>query len=821
MRIYIVILLSMFFLPLINAQESANPYLIKGKVIDEQTNTPLEFSAVTAYSATDKTLISGDITDEDGYFEIEATAGVFYLVIEFISYHPSTIENVILTSQNRVVDLGEILLSTNAASLQAVEIVAEKSTTTFNLDKRVFNVGQDLANRGGTATDILDNVPSVTVDIDGNVSLRGSDNVRILIDGRPSGLIGTRGSDGLKAIAANMIDRVEVITNPSARYEAEGMSGIINIVLKKDTKAGLNGSFEVSGGYPETYGTGVNLNYRKGRTNFFVNYGLNFGNSPATGYTYQEIFNGDAADATYSTRDTKRKNISNSIRGGIDFSLSDSEVLTGYFLYRKRKSDNIALVNYYDHHFAAGDPRGSQLIPRADYTGRVEDETQSYPFHEYKLDYTKKYKRQGRELLASAQYSQYGGTELSDYNEAFYLGGIAQGDKILQRSENDEGNKNFIASVDYTHPFGKDSKFETGLRSELKRIDNKYIVEEFGDNDWFTVPGFSNQFIYDEDIHAGYAIYGSKINNFSYQAGLRAEYTDLKTELVETHQQNPRNYFSFFPSGHINYELPGDNQLQVSYSRRIRRPHFWHLNPFYSYADNRNTTSGNPLLNPEFTDSYEIGHLKYWTNGNIGTNVYYRHTTDVIQRITQFFPDGTTLSQPINLGTGNYTGLEFLVAYNPYKWLRLDGNINAFKSVVNGTYEGQDYGIDGFSWYGRVGGKASFWKNAEFQARLNYRGPQDIPQGTRKALYIVDIAFSKDFLNNNATLTIATRDLFNSRRRNTELLTEEFYQRVNSQWRRAPIMATLSYRLNTSKPKKKPGMNSQGGDGDFDGGGEM
>lgn len=790
--------------------------LVTGLVTEESSGNPLEFTTVSLFSLRDSSLVSGGLTDEKGVFTIDARPGKFYAVVEFLSYSPKRINNITIEAGQKTVDLGTIPLSADAIALETVEIVGQKSETTFALDKRVFNVGKDLSNRGGTAQDILDNVPSVTVDIDGGVSLRGSSNVRILIDGKPSGLIGT-GANGLRSIPANMIDRVEVITNPSARYEAEGMSGIINIILKKDNKAGINGSFEVSGGWPENYGLGANVNYRKGKSNFFVNYGLNYNNNPSEGYTYQEFFNGDTTSASHIVRDGVRTRLANSFRAGMDFEIAKNQTLTGSFLYRYAESDNETPIKYYDHEFYGNEPRGRNLVPILDYTQRVENEKETSPTLEYNLDYVKRYKTEGRELKASVQYSNNDETENANYTEGFYENGIFAGNDLIQRSENAEKQKNIIFTTDYVHPISKDSKFEAGLRTQLRKIGNNYLVEELVENNWEKIAAFSNQFKYNEDVHAAYAIYGTKVKKFSYQAGLRAEYTGLRTELIETAQVNPRDFINLFPSGHINYEFAGQNQVQVSYSRRIQRPRFWDLNPFFTFADNRNIQSGNPNLNPEFTNSYEIGHVKYWEKGNIGTSIFWRHTTDVIQRVTNINPDGTTLTQPLNLATSDNAGIEFLFAYNPNKWLRLDGNANIFRNIIDGDYEGADLSADSYSWFGRIGSRISFWKNADLQTRFNYRAPVDIPQGQQKAQYIVDIAFSKDFWKNNATFTLAARDLFNSRRRNTEISTDEFYQRVDQQWRRAPIVATINYRLNMKKERKKPGK----GDGEFEGGGEM
>lgn len=787
---------------------------VTGKVIESTTGTALEFATISLYSVKDSSMIGGGLSDEKGSFTIDAKMESMYALVDFLSYNTEVISDIIPLPGQNTVDIGTIKLLPNSVSLDVIEIVGEKSESTFALDKRVFNVGKDLSNKGGTAQDILDNVPSVSVDVDGGVSLRGSGNVRILIDGKPSGLVGVSGANGLRSLPANMIDRVEVITNPSARYEAEGMSGIINIVLKKDNQAGINGSFEVSGGWPENYGLGANMNYRKNKTNFFINYGLNYNFNPSEGYIYQENYIGDTTNSSYVVRNGFRTRLANSFRAGMDYSLSENQTLTGSFLYRYSTNNNEVPIRYFDHTFYPGEPRGRFLVPTLSYTERIENEKEVSPTLEYTVDYLKRFKQEGRELKASVQFSSNDETEKADYDQGFYNSGVFEGNTLIQRSDNTEDQQTIIFQTDYIHPFGKESKFEAGFRSQLRDISNDFLVEEFINGTWNKLTTFSNRFRYSEDVHAAYTIYGAKINKFSYQGGLRFEYSGINTELLETSQSNPRNYVNIFPSGHINYEFSGQNQVQISFAKRIQRPRFWDLNPFFTFADNRNIFSGNPNLNPEFTDSYEMGHIKYWEKGNIGTSIFWRHTRDVIQRVTLFNPDGTTLTQPLNLATSDNAGIEFLFAYNPNKWLKIDGNANIFRNIIKGTYQGEDLGADSYSWFGRIGSRISFWKNADFQTRFNYRAPVDIPQGVQKAQYIVDIAFSKDFFSNKATFTLAARDLFNSRRRNSEIQSDDFYQRVDQQWRRAPIIATVNYRLNKKKDPKKQAR----GEGDFEGG---
>jgi len=816
MQFRIILLFSILFPILTYSQDKVSIFKISGKVIEESSGLPLEFATVSLFSSSDNTLMGGGLTGIDGTFSLDGGPKQMYILIEFLSFSTKRIDNIFPQNGQREIALGDIQIGSDAVSLEIIEIVGEKSETTFALDKRVFNVGKDLSNRGGTAQDILDNVPSVTVNVDGGVSLRGSGNVRILIDGKPSGLVGIGGANGLRSLPANMIDRIEVITNPSAKFEAEGMSGIINIILKKDNKAGINGTFEVSGGWPENYGLGTNFNYRKGKANFFVNYGLNYNNNPSQGYTYQESYRGDTTASSYIIREGERIRLSNSVRAGMDFSISESQTLTGSFLYRYSYNDNNNPIRYYDHKFYGNEPKGRFFVPTFSYSLRTELETETSPTLEYTVDYIKKFKQEGRELKASVQFSSNDEMESSNYTQGFYDLGNFEGNTLIQRANNAEDQQTIILQADYVYPFSKNTKFEGGLRSQLRNIRNDYLVEELEGIDWMRIDNLSNDFRYKENVHAAYAIYGSKINKFSYQGGLRLEYSDINTELLETNEINPRTYFNLFPSGHINYEFAGQNQVQLSYTKRIQRPRFWDLNPFFTFADNRNIFSGNPNLNPEFTDSYELGHIKFWEKGNIGTSVFWRHTTDVIQRVTTFNTDGTTNTRPLNLSTSDNAGMEFLFAYNPKKWLKLDGNVNVFRNVIKGEYDGLDLGADSYSWFGRIESRFSFWKNADFQFRFNYRAPVDIPLGVQLPQYIVDIAFSKDFWSNNASFTLAVRDLFNSRRRNSEIFTDDFYQRVDQQWRRAPIIATVNYRLNMKKERKKPGR-----DREFEGGGDI
>ncbi|MFT5800598.1 MAG: ferric enterobactin receptor, partial [Nonlabens sp.] len=388
----------------------------------------------------------------------------------------------------------------------------------------------------------------------------------------------------------------------------------------------------------------------------------------------------------------------------------------------------------------------------------------------------------------------------------------------FQQSSNDEGERQTIFQMDYVHPFSKEKKFETGIRSSFRRIKNNYKVEELDLNEeWQALIGLTNEFSYNEDIYAAYASYGDKIGKFSYQGGLRMEYTDILTKSKETNEEIPKSYINFFPSVNLSYDLPKSNAIQLSYSRRIVRPRFRLLNPFSSFSDDRNLRVGNPDLDPEFTDSYELGHIKYWDKGSLASAIFYRYSTDVIDRIREVNEnDGTTISRPQNLATRNEYGFEFVASYNPTKRIRINGDVNFLRSITDGSSQGQDFNADTYTMSGRIMTKLTILKSVDSQISYNYRAPRKTTQGTRNSIHSMDVALSKDVLKNNGTITFSIRDLFNSRKwiYTTEL--ENLYADGEFQWRARSLVLTFNYRLNQKKQRGRGGR-GRGGSGGGEG----
>lgn len=789
------------------------PPSIIGKVVDGTTKTPLEFATVTLFNQSDSAMVTGAITDIDGAFALETRPGSYFLKIEFIGFEPMTINEVAFEPGKRTVDLGEVVLSTEASLLEEIEVRAEKSTMQLSLDKKVFNVGKDLANSGGTAADVLDNVPSVTVDVEGNVELRGAGGVRILVDGKPSGLIGISNSDGLRNLPANMIDKIEVVTNPSARYEAEGMSGIINIVLKKDRKQGVNGSVDLTLGAPDTYGTAVSLNYRKDRFNFFTNYSLRYRKGPGSGDSYQEFYDNGLTYITENTSRRTRGGLSNGIRFGADYFFNDKNTLTTAFNFRRSDDDNFNRIHYRDYE--------NSINNQVRFTERIDDEVEKENNIEYSLTYRKLFQRKDHELTFDFRYQDEEEDESSEFLEQYYLADeVTPSGKadLQQQSQNVERNKNMIFQVDYQLPFSEDGKFEAGLRSGIRDITNDFSVLQFEDDAWIAIDGFTNNLLYDENIHAAYATLGNKFDRFSWSAGLRAEYSDVRTELEQTNEVNPRDYFNMFPSVFLGYEFNEKNTFQVSYSRRIRRPGFWELNPFLTFSDARNIWGGNPDLNPEFTNSYEVGYLKYFDKGTLTSSIFYRHTDDVIERIRLVTSDTTSETRPRNLSTRDDYGLEFTFSFDPTKKWRINGNVNFFRSQTEGEFEGIDLSNDTYTWFGRLSNRVTIFDKVDLQVNFNYRAPRKNSQGRSLAMWNVDPAASMDVLKNKGTLTLSVRDLFNTRRRRYISEGDNFYVEGDWRWRARQTTLTFNYRINQ---KKRGGSDRGGREGGFEGGGEF
>ncbi|MFT4857446.1 MAG: outer membrane receptor protein involved in Fe transport, partial [Algoriphagus sp.] len=675
------------------AQQNQKLGKVSGKLLDNSSKEPISFGSIAIYSLQDS-LIDGAISGEKGEFELQMPFGTYYGLIEFMGFESKKTDNFSLSAQQPNLNLGEILLESTASDLAEVTVQGEKTLMELSLDKRIFNVGKDLANAGGTASDILMNLPSVSVDPEGNVRLRGSSNVRILIDGKPSGLVSFKGGAGLRQLQANMVERVEVITNPSARYEAEGMAGVINIILKKDNNQGFNGSFEVITGTPLNLGFSTNLNYRKNRINWFINYSLARRHQPGISELYQEVYNEDGTTSILSQNNSGLiKSFNNNIRGGLDYYFNEKSILTASYLWRRSDARRITDIRYEDYLNNFDNYLGYSL--------RQQDETEAEPNSEVIVSYKKSFEQKDHELTTAFTYLNYWERSDQKFTESAYspTGQLFPNSDLFQTSLNDEYENQYLLQLDYVKPFSKEGKFETGLRTSFRRMENDYVVSEENESgDLIPLPGLDNVFLYNENILAAYGIWGNKSGNWSYQAGVRAEHTDVETILIETNERNPRKYTNLFPSAHLTYNVSTENAFQLSYSRRVRRPVYNDLSPYVTFSDQRNFFSGNPDLNPEFTDAFELGHIKYFEKGTLFSTVYFRNTTDKIERIRTVNDDGFSVTAPYNLTGEKSFGVEFSSDYKVNDWWKLDLNLNFFHANINGSNIESNFQAKTYSW---------------------------------------------------------------------------------------------------------------------------
>lgn len=796
--LYCLLLFSSLF------QLNAQSYRIEGKVLDGETKRPLEYANASLLNKSDSTLLGGSTTDVSGKFEISTKAGEYIIKIQFISYHTRYV-NVTLSQENPIVSLDAITLFPDTELLSEVVVSAQKSQMQLELDKRIFNVSADLSNVASNASEILDNLPSIAVDVDGVVSLRGNANVRILVNGKPSGLVGIGSPDALRQLQGDLIERIEVITNPSARYEAEGSAGIINIILKKEHERGFNGSFTANTGFPANHGFSGNANYRTGRFNLFGSYGINYRENPGGGFT-DRISNDTIF--TYIDNRRLRTGTSNNFMIGSDFYINDKNIITASAVARLSDEINTTDITYTDRTLNNGIYNNTL---RRDLEEGKDDNI------EYGLTYTRTMKGEGHQLIAQLQLRDNKETEISSIDSANLL--LSSPSQLYQRSENNEGDLNTLIQVDYVYPFSKGKKFEAGYRGTIREITSEYLVEQIDESgNFFPLANFSNQFIYNEDVHAVYSIYENKMKTWGYQLGLRAEQTFINTFQRETDETNNKDYINFFPSVFVSYNLNDSRTLQASYSRRVSRPRFRELNPFSSFSDPRNIRTGNTDLNPEFTDSYEIGLLNNLKNSSIYFGAYYRYTTGVVERVQTSLDGINTVSTPRNIGVEDAYGFEGNFTLDPTNWLSLNGNVNFYRAITVGKYiDPSNNEIllerDTYSSRFRLGSKFKISK-VNLQINGNYRAPENQTQGTRKSVYRVDAGANMDVLKGKGTLNLIVRDIFNTRKFRGTVQTDNFSEVSEFQWRSRQVRLSFTYRINQ---KKQKGRTERDDDGDMEG----
>lgn len=821
-----------------------NDVKIEGTVLEEDTNIPLEYATVVVKTKADK-VITGGITDTNGKFQVEVPAGNYIISVEYISYRTKHFPEQEISEDTNI---GIVNLALDVSSLNEVMVVAERTTVEIKLDKKVYNIGQDLTTAGGTVSDALNNVPSVAVDVEGAISLRGNENVRILINGKPSAMAGFGDSNVLSQLPAEAIERVEVITSPSARYDAEGTAGILNIILRQKETLGFNGSINLTAGNPDNVGLSTTLNYRTENYNLFSNFGWRYFDAPRMTNLDIDYFDrtdedGNIIEPEYrrikEDQDVERLNRNYNANVGMEYFLNESSSITGSLFYRFGSDADIALNT---------SERFNNSNVLIEETLRREKETEEDNSYQIALNYVKRFGDDSdHKLTVDFQYENDKEEGDAFLNEDYLFTNQSTPRPFeLEEEFTNEKQNEFLFQADYVLPLGEDSRFEAGYRGNFENSLTDYQLDQEVINDQGVPTGnlvrndtISNTFDYTENVNALYTQYGTKFGKFSFLLGLRLENTQLKGKIDSRLSEEDlndayndlnfeadfdKNYLGLFPTVNLIYNLSNEDSdveesITLGYNRRINRPRGRYINPFPSRSSRTNVWQGNPNLDPAFSSAFDLGYLKRWDALTLTSSVYYQHETDSFERVQentgQQTTDGIDIIRtiPINLSTNKRTGAELGLMYNPAKWLRLNSSFNFFQFETEGEFNDIDYSTKNTSWFARFSSKVTLPLAIDWQTSAFYRGPRQDAQSDTEGIFSLDLAFSKEILNNKATVSINVRDVLNSRKYQSVTTTDFFRRDGEFQWRQRQVNVSFIYRFNQQLNNgERDGRGGNGGD---------
>ena len=788
-----------------------NKVIVTGTITDSETNIPLEYATISVFNVNSEKAINGVISESNGEFSIELNKGNYDFKVEFISFKIKYYRNITV---NDPLDLGTVELSIDENMLEEIEVIGEKTEIEIKLDKTVYNIGKDLTLKGSSVSDVLDNLPSVEVDIEGNVSLRGNESVRILINGKPSGLVGISSNEALKQFPSESVEKVEVITSPSARYNAEGTAGIINIILRRSKLTGFNGSLSLNSGYPERYGVSANLNYRTKKLNFFNNVGYNTRTSEGSFINETEYYTDQAINNFLNengVRDSERN--SNYLNTGIEYFISNKTSLVGSYVLRKSDgfTNNTNNVN-----------QNFNTISK--FSERLEKESEIDDTNEFSINLTHDFNKEGHVLTIDYQ------KEKSSENENGFISNSQLKPvftKYLSEKVNtDEIQESELFKIDYVLPIKKDGQFELGFRRSNQYQDIDYLAEnEDLNGNFINDLNLSNTLIYNEKVNAFYTQYGNKKNKFSFLLGLRYEESKTTVKQLANNTNNVKNYNDFFPTLNLSYQIKENETITFGYNRRIRRARSYFINPFPSKSSATNIFQGNPNIDPTYSNGIDLGYLKRYEKLTLNGSIYYRKETGVFTFISENTGDFVLVNEilvpvlrrtPINLASNKQIGLELNANFTQSKNWRLNGSLNFYESETLGEYMGIVYDSKNLTWSGRLSNNLKLFSSVDWQTSFRYRAPQKTAVSERKASIYSNTAFSKDLLKDKITLTFKVNDIFETGKWRIESFNENYKSYSESNWRGGRTLElNLIYRFNQ---KKKQSRNS-GGYNDYNEGG--
>ena len=803
----LILLAFVVFCASTTAQNETDFITVSGKIIEAETNQPLEYATISFFSKAENKIIGGGITDLQGEFKIKTTPGAYDIYIEYFSFMGITKLNINL---NQDTNFGSLKMKADLQALDAVDIIAEKTTVEIKLDKKIYNVGKDLTVRGGSVSDVLDNVPSVSVDTEGNVALRGNENVRILINGKPSGLVGLNSTDALRQLPADAIEKVEIITSPSARYDAEGTAGILNIILRRSKILGLNGAIIINTGYPDQLGASGNINYRTGNVNIFNNSGYSYVKNPGSSGVESEFFNTEYDENgilvqdlpntfrnEYRTFERLRNGFNSNT--GIEWYIDPTTSLTTAFLVRKSDNSNESF-----NRAQTLDLTGAVISESV----RYDPETETDQTKQFSINFDKQFHGNSEHRL-TFDFQVENSSE--DEGSIIYNDGIA-----AERVRTIEEQNRILIQSDFTLPISENTRFEIGYNGRFSSNNTDFSLEFLEENAFVLDTDVSNNLNYKEDVNAIYTQYGSKLKDtFSFLLGLRMEATDVTIKQLSSNDYSNSNYIGLFPTINLGYEFSETQNLTIGYSRRISRPRSRYLNPFPSRSSAANIFQGNPNITPSYSNGVDVGYLNTFDKVTLNTSFYYNHATDVFTYVSEDTGEEVVINGesvpvirrgPINLAEDDRLGFEFTLTYRPLEKWNMNANFNLYRSAIKGNYNGLSYDSENLGWFVRLNNKYTLPGNIEWQTRLSYSGPRIDAVNRREGVFSSNMAFSKDLFNEKASISLNINDLLNTQRRNLESTTPTFYSNGYYRWRVRSFSLSFTYRFNQRKKRPEQGQ---------------
>lgn len=754
--------------------------LIFGFAVDSLLKTPLPFVTVSVKDQSSKTLIAS-VTDEKGYFELPNTANAEVVIqLSFVGYKTFS-KSLKITDAAKSVDLGSIKMQPDLILLKEVAVTGQKASVSLDLDKKIFEVGKDILSQTGSATELLNGVPSVSVSPSGAISLRGNSNVLVLINGRRSGLTQT---NALEQIPADQIERVEVITNPSSRYDAAGSAGIINIILKKNRKAGFNGQLRLVGGMPNDNRISPSLNFKSDKVNIFATLGVRFSDYVGLYKTKQLTENNDVSIFLNQRQDEKRHDDGRLLYVGADYILNKKNTITAAFLKNATKDHDKTSLLY---EYANNGKMDSTLL-------RNGESWEKRDYNQLEFNYTKLFDRKGKKYSVDMQYDFWNSDK--DWNLLTKKLLPAQQPLAFIRTGSIGSSKDFLLQTDLVQPLDSNAVLEFGLKVEKRNVTSLFKAEQQNGEQWEIIDNIDNDLTYDELIGSGYMQLKSKVGNLAYQLGMRTEYTKIQIEDRDHIYDRSKNYTRFFPTVHLTYQLTQNATFQANYSKRINRPSLALLYPFNELTDYNARYVGNPQLNPSYADVFELGFLKTGNVLTVNPSIYYQNNSGIILDYTFRNEQGIFITSPVNINRETRSGMELSVLYNPLKMLQLNAELNAYRFKQTGFYQEHNFDYLGNALTSRISAQLKLEHQLSFQFRYNIIGAQSNAQRHTATIQNIDFGISKNLLKNAATVVFDITNLFNLRDFKTTTTGNNYLQTQISRPNATRYRLTFLYRLN-------------------------